>query len=246
MRQVITGLFFLSTLCCAPCASAEDAPSPSASQNEAWVADAATIAHIRDIVAHSDGADGVFVVNDDGSVKHIQSGMVCPPKFPNVAFWHAEVFSSSLGKGMDVGCDYGRNGVGDQWVSKLTIFATKAPDGMTLDQAFGDYREQVTKVSPDAVSRGEALKIENKGGNPPDIRSEEFSVTRNGVAYTTDLLVSIQRGWILEIRATYPGATGAVTLPKGVTVNDAVLMIGDYAMLGAALVHVVDSIGKQP
>src|SRR5215469_11013721 len=88
----------------------QDVQSSSKNWIEAMHADAQTIARNAEIVKNTKGTDGVFVVRDDGTIRHVQSGLVCPAKFPNVAFWHAELFDSPLGPGMDVGCDYGRNG----------------------------------------------------------------------------------------------------------------------------------------
>jgi hypothetical protein len=236
-------LFFVATVSLPLRALAEDANAPIAATpthtNQAWVADEKTVAHIRDIVASTQGADGVFVVGDDGSVKHVQSGVVCPAKFPNVDFWHAEIFQSALGAGMDVGCDYGRNGSDGNWISKLTIFATKAPEGMTLDQAFAKDRNEVVQVAPNAVSLGEAVKEENKPATEPDIRSEEFSETRGGRGFISDLLVTLKDGWIFELRATYPGETGTAVIPKDATPEEASLIVGDYAMLSMAFTRVV-------
>ena len=72
-------------------------------------------------------ADGSFsVVQDDGTSPSTLalSGLVLPDGtsgFPNVELWHLEVFESGAGKGMDVGCNYGRNGADGKWISKLTI-----------------------------------------------------------------------------------------------------------------------------
>lgn len=229
-------------------ASADTATPQSSTPNPAWIADAATIAHIRSIVANTAGTDGVFVVGDDGSIRHVQSGLVCPPKFPNVDFWHSQIFSSPLGKGMDIGCDYGRAGPNGHAISKLTIFATKAPDGLALDQAFAADRNDVVRTYPDAVSQGTAFKIEDKSGdhsNPfPEIRSEEFLITIGGQKYTSQVLVAVQNGWILEIRATFAGTSKNVEVPSGGTVNDIMPVLGDRTMLPEAFVRVARSLGK--
>ena len=227
------------------CAHAED--TSASKPNEAWVADAATIAHIRDIVGHSDGADGVFVVGDDGSVKHVQSGLICPPKFPNVDFWHAEVFSSPLGKGMDVGCDYGRGDPNGKAVAKLTIFATRAPGGMTLDQAFAKYRNEVLATFPDATSRGEVIQDDtppDKRQDYPGFRSEEFVVQIDGAPFTTQLVVEVESGWMIEIRSSFLGESNHIYLTKESGVHGAVLATGDRLMAAVARMFAEGSVGK--
>lgn len=239
MKGTILGLSLCIALAGAR-AFAEDAPAKK--ENDAWSADARTIVHIQEIVKDTAGSDGVFVVRDNGEIAHVQSGLVCPPKFPNVDFWHAEIFSSPLGNGMDIGCDYGRGNPNGKAISKLTIFETKAPDGLTLDQAFQQDRADVMKTYPDAISQGTALKIENKSAHPsnalPEIRSEEFLLTIDGHKFTSQLLVTVHDGWVLEIRASFLGTGNNIDLPKGATPNDIMLAVGDRAMLPAAFVRV--------
>ena len=49
------------------------------------------------------GALGIFEALSDGSVRHVQSGFVCPPSLPNVNFWNLQLAPSPLGPGTDVG-----------------------------------------------------------------------------------------------------------------------------------------------
>src|SRR5687768_13583077 len=84
--------------------------------------DQATIDRNREIVARTDGAEGIFTVQPNGNILHIQSGLLCPAQFPHVTFWHAQIYASSQGQGTDVGCDYGRFDNQGRAVSKLTIF----------------------------------------------------------------------------------------------------------------------------
>src|SRR5262249_36900878 len=74
-------------------------PEPSAEKK------AATMRHNQEIVAKTPGAEGVFIAREDG-VKHVQSGLVCPP-FPNVSLSQTNVFPSAQ-KGESVSCDYSR------------------------------------------------------------------------------------------------------------------------------------------
>jgi len=245
MKRTVLGLSLWIALIGAK-ALADDAPAQK--KDDAWHADAKTIAHVQEIVNGTAGSDGVFTVRDNGEIAHVQSGLVCPPKFPNVDFWHAEIFDSPLGKGMDVGCDYGRNGPDGHPVSKLTIFATKAPAPITLGQAFSQYRSAVMQVSPNAVSQGEALNIEEKSGGSkhllPEVRSEEFCETRDGKVYTSDLVVAVSGGWMLEIRATFDGKPNEISLPEGATVDDVLAATGDRVMVAEAFVRLAPTIGK--
>jgi hypothetical protein len=207
-------------------------------------------ANNQKILAQARDAGGVFTLMDNGDVKHVQSGLVCPGFFPNVALWHLEVFSPDSEKGTDVGCDYGRNGADGKWVSKLTIFATKAPAGMTLDQAFANYRKEVMQASPHAASQGAALRVEDQSApdspnRMPEIRSEEFVTDRDGQRYTDDLIVALQGGWILEIRTTYLGLPNTVEMDKGDdAVSKAAAELGDRVMDSTALVSAAGTMGR--
>lgn len=197
---------------------------------------AAAKAHNQSILAKSPDAGGIFTVQEDGTIKHLQSDLVCPNYFPNVELWHLEVIES---KGMDVGCDYGRNDTDGKWTAKLTIFATRAPEGTTLDSAFQNYRNEVLQVTPGAVSQGEALRDGNKPGTDPlhSYRSEEFVSQRDGVTNTDQLYVFVSDNWMYEIRVTFPGLPNRIDLKKGDTVETAQQMAGDRVMGAMALLR---------
>jgi hypothetical protein len=225
------------------------APATTATtENPIWTPDAATIAQVRNIVANTQGAEGVFVVQDDGRIRHVQSGLICRAKYPNVSFWHAFVYPSSAGLGTDVGCDYGRYGSDGKAVSKLSIFATKTHEGMTLDQAFARYRNEVVQSTPDAVSHGDAVGIENKDSGQssglPEIRSEVFSEVLDGRPFVSQLLVTMHGGWIIEIRTTFEGVGIDVVTTKDGGVAEAVLEAGDRLMLTHAFVEAISTVGK--
>jgi len=243
MRR-IANIVLLLFMGAAP-ALADTAVPQRSPPNPAWIASPEAIARTRAIVANTKGTDGVFTVGDDGSIRHVQSRLLCPPKFPNVDFWHAEIFDSSLGPGSDIGCDYGRNGPDGYAISKLTIFATKVPDDLTLDQAFQHYRGQLLRVAPGAKSEGQALDVKNDGSSSfPDIRSEEFAETRDGQDYTTQILVAVGKGWVFEIRTTFEGASNRVVIPQGGTAHDGALAMGDRMMLAAAYVVLAAALAK--
>ena len=90
----------------------------------------------------------VWQQNEDGSVRHIRSNLACPADLPNMKLWHVFVYPSP-DRGADVGCDYGRiaavmkTGGRTTPEAKLSIYAVHAPDGMTLDQAFARYHDEM-------------------------------------------------------------------------------------------------------
>ncbi|MBU6444349.1 MAG: hypothetical protein KGR48_10605 [Alphaproteobacteria bacterium] len=242
MRAVLMTTFFALAAQAAWAGTVPSVPPVNSPQDIA-----ATKVHNQNLVSQTQGADGVFVVEDDGTVKHVQSGMVCPAKFPNLALWHVEVFATPT-KGYDVGCDYGRNDAEGHWAAKLTIFATKAPAGATLDTAFDDDRKGVLQVSPDARSLGPALDLTDGDKNTaealPEWRSEAFLIVREGRQYTDQLVVSVVAGWIFEIRATYRGAPGKIVVTKADGPQAAVLAFGDRLMSTLAFVRVSRTLGK--
>lgn len=153
---------------------------------------------VDEILQKTPEAKGVFVAADHGNARHVQSGLVCPPAFARLNLWHLEVFAKD---GTDVGCDYGRNGENGKWVAKLTIFATKAQPGLTVDDAFAGYSAEIKKAWPDAKATGPAVTIK---GAPPagleNIRSEEYTADIYGQKVTSDLIVAVKNGWVIEIR----------------------------------------------
>jgi hypothetical protein len=203
---------------------AEDAVDPR-HQNEA-------------VMAQTPQAAGLFAVQDDGTVKHLLSGLVCPARFPNAVFYHLFVFAADSS---DVGCDYRRaDDKGGAW-AKLTIFAVKAKPDATLDMAFAQYRGEVLQTYPDAKSQGVSLKLEDKrtkaSSSIPDIRSEEFLITMNGQTYTTQLYVSEVNGWFVEVRTSFVGLPNAVDAgregPHGAVDEVGDRVMGPFALMGA-------------
>lgn len=156
----------------------------------------------------TEGVPGIFEVQPDGQVKHVQSGLVCPTKYPNADIYHLLVYAQD---GHDVGCDYRRaDPQGGAWM-KLTIFATKAASGATTADAFAGYREEVLQTYPDAQSHGDAIDADTKNDGPfENVRSEEFIIAMNGQPYTTQLLVSVCKGWMIEVRTSFVGLPDAI------------------------------------
>ena len=162
-----------------------------------------------DMLMKRPGTLGVFEPQADGSVRHVQSGFVCPAQLPNVNFWGLQVIPSPLGPGTDVGCDYGRvagGQIANGAEAKFTIYLVKAQTGMTLDDAFRRYQMEMFGANPNARSTGDVLRFQGSTDGLPGVRSEGAAIAIGNRPYKTELVVSLVRGWIIEIRSTYPTA----------------------------------------
>ena len=191
---------------------------------------------VAEILARTPEANGLFAADDKGAARHLASGLVCPLVFPNVNLWHLEVFAPD---GSDVGCDYGRNGATGRATTKVTIFVTKAQPGATVDRVFTDYQTGIKMKYPDAQATGPAIRFQ---GDPPDgmkdIRSEEYSLVFDGHKAVSDLVVTIQAGWVIEIRST--------TMTEVTDANAAGMAAGDMALPFLTLTQAVATVGKAP
>jgi hypothetical protein len=156
------------------------------------------------LIESSPQAQGVFVLQADGTIRHVQSGLVCRPNFNALKLAHLEVFESQLGKGADVGCDYGRFNAKGEALSKLTIFVTRASPGETVDQVLDRRRAEVRENMPDAKETGPALDIQAADPKWRGVRSAEYAVKFGQTRYLSDVIVAVQNGWEIEIRGTYP------------------------------------------
>lgn len=196
------------------------------------------------IVAQTPDTGGVFVVQDDGSIRHVPSGTICPANFQNVHFAHADIFSSVAGAGTDVGCDYARNNPAGSAVSKLTIFITKAPDGMTLDAAFARYNREIQAAYPGAVPMPQSLRIGDKktGQYATDYRAAGYTVSIDGQNYHSELIVGLWNGWMLEVRATYAHSIIIVKDSSETSINDAKIQLFDIENPYVAFMSVRDSL----
>jgi len=191
-------------------------------------------------LARTPATEGIFALEDNGDIRHLQSGMKCIAGYPNVEFFAVMIFPSAMGDGMDVGCDYARVDGQNRAVSKLTVFAVKAPAGMTLDQAFDQYNREVLTKAPTAKHVGPVMTMNSVKGSEalPEFRSAEYDVVGNGISYRTDLVVALKAGWIVEIRATF--LTGAVA-----TEQDAAARAGDIVAPGVALLTAIQHIAAR-
>lgn len=194
------------------------------------------------IVAATPQASAIFAVQDDGTVRHLPSGLICPAKYPNVDFYAVLVYRAD---GTDAGCDYRRaDDKGGAW-AKLTIFIVRFPAPITIDQAFSNYRSELLQAAPDAQPQGEALRIDKKSdASPlPAIRSEEFIIPLNGQQYTTQLYVTQSKGWVIEVRTTFVGLPNVVDAAREGP-DSAVHEAGDRFMGPKALFDALGTLGN--
>jgi len=190
------------------------------------------------LIARFENGSAIWRAQDDGSVRHIQSGLVCPANFTVVTLWNLMVYDSPSGIGTDVGCDYWRSRIeGKGAETKIAIFAVKAAPGTTLDEAFQTYRKQMYASYPGAKSEGTALSIESdKPGTLPAIKSEEASIELYNRPYQTEIVVSLVNGWIIEVRSTHPSQYKVEKAGEA----------GDAALSALALFAAFASVGKNP
>jgi hypothetical protein len=216
----------------------ETSPAPSADDK------AALMRHYQEVVAKTPGAEGVFVVREDG-VKHVQSGLICPP-FPNVALSQIKVFPSAQ-KGESVSCDYTRTGKAGLLDSSLSIMVTKADPGATVLSVFPKYQQELTEsfqsVSPVEGAGSFIAPTDHNGG----LHAEKFLGMREGRETTAELRVTIGLGWIVQVRAIYagkPGTPGMVVVGPGEDPKDALPRGMDRQMCDAAMWIATHTVGQ--
>ena len=170
---------------------------------------AAAKAQAEKLIAQAPDGTAVWTAGDDGSVRHVQSGMKCLPAYPmQLSLAQLAVLPSPNGKGMDVVCDYASPFDG----SKLDVFATKSPPGISLDESFELYRRLILALHQGAVAKGAFSDVEGAGLKFPDdktkgVRTEIFLYKdRAGNDQISYLIVATENGWSLQVRMTVPAA----------------------------------------
>lgn len=172
---------------------------------------------IDTLMKASPASAGVFEAQSDGSVRHVQSGFLCPERLPSVNFWNLLVVPSppAQGLGTDVGCDYGRvrgGQVANGAESKFTIFLVKAEPNLTLNDAFKRYLDEMHGAYPNSRVRGPAVhpdyvRIQRTDGSQvplPAFQSEADEIVIGNRPFVNELVVGLFGGWIVELRSTYP------------------------------------------
>lgn len=131
--------------------------------------------------------DGVFVRDQDGSLRHPPSGLVCPARIGRHPLADVTVIDPSQG-GRDVFCRFFTE---TSWVS---VFATRM-EGRSLPDVFEMYRREATGQSPIARELPAPLDIAT---------SETFSLFWKARDGSNQGLVVVRRGdWYFELRITY-------------------------------------------
>ena len=198
------------------------------------------------IVAKTSGSVGVFEVQENGDILHIQSGVRCPASFKNVGFRHVLIFSAPH-TGTDIGCDYGRTGPDGYSVSKLTIFATRTTE--SIDQVFAGVQQEIAESRPEARYIGPAVEMVSEDGDLDDcspifgdFRSAEYEFELNGVRYLSDAILTIRSGWIIKVRATF---STEVQVGSGEQdLENAVNAAGDMVAPSYALISVLGNLNN--
>ncbi len=144
-------------------------------------------------------------------MRHLQSGLVCPEAIGYDNLWKLAVFDP---QGGDVGCDYGHVGKDNIIDSKLSLYATRAGAGDTVDAAFARYQTEVTQVSPGAKVVGPVFS-DLSPETAQMTRSERYNLSYQGHPFISDLVVALKAGWVIEVRnsvMTAPSDTGTQTV----------------------------------
>lgn len=206
---------------------------------------AALRAHSEQVLARAKDVEGVFEVQEDGQIKHLQSGLICPAEYPNAELYNFLVYTSAAGKGLDVGCDYRRPDKLGGASAKFTVYATKASPTTTLDSAFDGYRKEIAEGNKNVRAQGPSLRM--SGSPPPDFpefRSEEYLLTWNDRDYTSQLIVTIVSGWVIEVRATFEGLPNEIKVAPTDTAQSAETMVQDRATADMTFMRTIGMIGK--
>jgi hypothetical protein len=148
---------------------------------------------------------GIWVLDGDAAaIRHVQSGLSCPAAYTKagIGLWHLSNNPSPNGPGMDVGCDYGLLGQDGRVEIMLSVDIEKAGPGETLEAAFQHARADLMEYLGDARSKG-AFRMPKEASNSVKERSELFEAVVNKIPTRASMTVSLVKGWILEVHATY-------------------------------------------
>ena len=146
------------------------------------------------LVDRTPNGASVFRIGPDGTVIHIQSGMMCAPGQPLMALDRL-VIESGVALGDDVACDY----VGPS--GKTTVFATRR-GSRTLEAYAADTFAAIRRIHPDARPIGGQMWLGYPGISQPIGMS--FAITQNASASITSAWIAQEGNWLILVRATYP------------------------------------------
>ena len=157
----------------------------------------------------------IFTIEQNGSLTHIQSGLVCTGTVKDYSLDAIYIFNKAA-PADDVGCDYARRSDDGNIVSKLTVFFVKGEQDTNLDTAFSHYRDEVLRASPGATPTPSQLHIKDETGvDNPAYKSSGFTIALNGEPYHSELIVGFVKPWIVEVRSTYKNDSIHVDMSKG-------------------------------
>jgi hypothetical protein len=78
----------------------------------------------------------------------------------------------------------------------------------------------------------------------PQFRSEEYLVGLNNRDYTSQLIVAITAGWVIEVRATFEGLPNEIKVAKDAPEEDALNAVRDRTTAPNAFTQALGTVGK--
>ncbi len=159
------------------------------------------------LVAPSDG--DVFEARGDGSVRHRQSGAVCPAAVGGLRLAHLAIYPMAASRGGDVSCGYGGFPKG-----AITLYLVKPGDyrpPLSFRQYAGEARAEVRLAHPEATPLPPPDPRHAPG---PDGRDHTPSIDAwrlpvDGQSYLSLLYLDDVAPWIVMVRATGDADIGA-------------------------------------
>jgi hypothetical protein len=138
-------------------------------------------------------------VSKDPTIRHIRSGLECV--FYRRPLESVQVFQTSVPRGDDVGCH-------SQWEGfTVSIFVTRFPKPMTVDEAYKYYADEVVRAYPVRKPyTGQTVEFKRKDGSPVPIpyKTGRVIITTRGQDLFSRLSVAVVNGWTIEVRVTGP------------------------------------------
>lgn len=139
--------------------------------------------------------DEIWRSEDDGNLRHIQSGGICPQNWGSFERTQNVIYDQN---GSDVGCNY----VSNDLYTDLTFYFYRNDE--PLEQEFAGVMDIVKNRHP--ASKDSALpNINVPGSQAFSYLSDaiEFS-NSNGIKLRSGALLTEREGWRVKMRVTYP------------------------------------------
>ena len=135
----------------------------------------------------------VWVIDDDQSAEHLESGLLCRRAVDDYRRIELHVYDPY---GFDVSCNFGAPG------TLLTLYVTRVQPGFDAAGNYASAKEAIVKASP---QRHPMLLTEDKPGTGGFAWSRAIYVEDND-AHTALWLTMLAPDWAFEFRATYPAS----------------------------------------